>query len=461
MQEAYRTGLHCPPDEIFRNDGNVDGVMKDSTRILEADYFVPYLAHAPLEPMNCTALVTDRGFEVWMGTQKPENAFEEAVEVMEREKDALSRAASKVGRLAGKVFNMPTAGGNVVHLLQSGGSFGSRHKITQVGQAVRIAQAMKGTPVKLVWSRENTMRHIYFRPAMLSRMRAAVDQQGNITAWSQRMVAQSNCKNLYKQGSYSLLYAIPNMKVEFVGRGAKMPVGPLRGIGRAVHCFFTQSFVDELAEMTGKDTYQLQKELLDREKVLLSVTLPGYYLQNNHHRERAARLRTVLDKATLMADWNSPLGKNRGRGIAVHEQARTFFAVIIEVTLDNKGWFSIDRVVVAADPGHLVNPLNAEAQIESCVVYALSCGLYGEITFKNGRMVESNFNDYRVLLMKEMPKVEVHWVLSGKGWGGLGDAAVSSVIPALTNAIYNAGGPRIRSLPIKNHKIFKRDQEEG
>jgi isoquinoline 1-oxidoreductase beta subunit len=459
MLDNYKTGLQSPPDHIFRDDGNTDAIMKDSTRILESDYFVPYLAHAPLEPLNCTALVTDDGFEVWVGTQQPENAFEAAAMVLEREKNVISRAASKVGGLVKKAFDMPTTGSNVLNLLHMGGSFGSRHKTNHVAQAVQIAHSMKGTPVKLIWSREDTMRHGYFRPALFSKLRAAFDQNGNIAAWSQRMVAQSNCKTIYKLGSYSLLYAIPNMKVDFVGRGPRLPVGPLRGVGFNAHCFFTQSFVDELAELAGKDTYQFQKELLDPEKVPLNAPLPQPDSRKNQPRVRAARLRAVLEKAALMADWNSPLGKNRGRGIAVHEQARSFFAYVVEVTIDNKGWFSIDRVVVAVDPGYLVNPLNAEAQIEGCVAFALTCGLYGEITLKNGGVVESNYHDYPILLMNEMPKVEVHWVLSAKEWGGLGDAAGSSVIPALTNAIYNAGGPRIRSLPIKNHKIVKRGQE--
>jgi len=459
MLDNYKTGFQCPADEIFRDDGNTDAVMKDSTRILESDYFVPYLAHAQIEPMNCTALVTDDGFEVWTGTQQPEKAFEKAAMALESEKNVISRAASKVGRLVEKVFDMPTAGSNALNVLQAGGSFGSRHKFDHIVQAVRIAHSMKGTPVKLIWSREDTMRHVYFRPAIFSKLRAALDQRGNIAAWSQRMVAQSNCKKLYKVGLNSLLYAIPNMRVDFVGRGPRLPIGPLRGIGFPAHCFFTQTFVDELAEMAGNDTYQFQKELLDPDKVPLSVPLPAPYSQNNQPRVRAARLRAVLDKAALMADWNSPMGKNRGRGIAVHEQARSFFAYVVEVTLDNKGWFSIDRVVAAVDPGYLVNPLNAEAQIEGSVAFALTCGLYGEITLKNGRVAESNYHDYPILLMNEMPKVEVHWVLSAKEWGGLGDAAVSSVIPALTNAIYNAGGPRIRSLPIKNHKILKRGQE--
>jgi Aerobic-type carbon monoxide dehydrogenase, large subunit CoxL/CutL homologs len=459
MLDNYKTGLQCPPDQIFRDDGNTDAAMKDSTRILESDYFVPYLAHAPMEPINCTALVTDDGFEVWTGTQSPEDAFETAAMVLEQKKNIISRAASKVGGLVKKVFDMPTTGSNLLNVLQMGGSFGSRHKTNHVAQAVQIAHSMKGTPVKLIWSREDTIRHLYFRPAIFSKLRAALDQSGNITAWSQRMVAQSNCKNLYKLGSDSLLYAIPNMRVDFVGRGPRLPIGPLRGVGFNAHCFFTQSFVDELAVLAGKDTYQFQKELLAPEKVSLNAPLPQPDSRKNQPRVRAARLRAVLDKAALMADWNSPLGKNRGRGIAVHEQARSFFAYVVEVTLDNKGWFSIDRVVVAVDPGYLVNPLNAEAQIEGCVVFALTCGLYGEITLKNGGVVESNYHDYPILLMNEMPKVEVHWVLSAKEWGGLGDAAGSSVIPALTNAIYNAGGPRIRSLPIKNHKIVKRGQE--
>jgi isoquinoline 1-oxidoreductase beta subunit len=172
---------------------------------------------------------------------------------------------------------------------------------------------------------------------------------------------------------------------------------------------------------------------------------------------RAARLRAVLDEAASKASWSEPLGPNRGRGIAVNEEGTSYFAAVVEVTLDGEGWFSVDRVVIAGDPGFLVNPDIAEAQVEGSVAFGLTSAIYGEITIRDGAVVQSNFHDYRMLRIDEMPKVEVHWVLNREVWSGVGEPAAAAVIPALTNAIYSAGGPRIRALPLKNHRIVRRD----
>jgi isoquinoline 1-oxidoreductase beta subunit len=173
--------------------------------------------------------------------------------------------------------------------------------------------------------------------------------------------------------------------------------------------------------------------------------------------ERIERLRKVLDEAAHKSDWNSPLEQNRGRGIAVLEYANAYYAVVAEVTLDGKGWLSVDRVVVAGDPGFLVNPDGADAQVEGSVAFGLTSALYGEITVSKGGVAQGNFNDYRILRVDEMPKVETHWVLSRRfPFGGLGEPITAAVTPALVNAIYDAGGPRIRTLPLKNHEIVRR-----
>jgi len=203
------------------------------------------------------------------------------------------------------------------------------------------------------------------------------------------------------------------------------------------------------------DSYRYQRALLDPEKMSEVASKP----RKISPRSRVARLRAVLDEAAQKSNWDSPLDRNRGRGIAALEYANAFFSVVVEVTLDAKGWFSVDRVVVAADPGFLVNPDTAEAQVEGSVAFGLTSALYGEITIDKGSVVQGNFNDYRILRIDEMPRVETHWVLGRHPpWGGLGEPIVAAVVPALVNAIYDAGGPRIRTLPLKNHKILPRKQ---
>jgi isoquinoline 1-oxidoreductase beta subunit len=233
-------------------------------------------------------------------------------------------------------------------------------------------------------------------------------------------------------------------------------------VGFATHCFITQSFIDELARAAGKDIYEFQHALLDPERtpdVVPAATVKTGAMPSISPRARAARLRTVLTEAASKANWGDFLGPNRGRGIAVVEEANAFYAVVAEVTIEGNGWFSVDRIVVAGDPGFLVNPDNANAQVEGSVVFALTSAMYGEITIREGGVVERNFDTYRMLRLDEMPKVEIYWVLSYQNWGGVGEPVVAAVAPALTNAIYDAGGPRIRSLPLKNHRIVKRDRE--
>ncbi|HVT45786.1 MAG TPA: molybdopterin cofactor-binding domain-containing protein [Thermoanaerobaculia bacterium] len=434
IRAGLMEGFEGPPDRSLRNDGDVEGAIASAARTLEADYFTPYLEHAALEPMNCTALVTRRRFEVWAPTQVPEFAMETAAEA--------------AGMAAGR---------GILHVTQIGGGFGRRQETDFVAQAVQIARAMRGTPVKLLWSREDTMQHGFYRPASLSRIRAALDGEGNITAWWHRIAAPSTDEVRNRFGSDSLLYAIPNMRVELVSRSSHVPEGQMRGVGFSIHGFVTQSALDELARAAGRDPYELQRTLLDPEKtpaIVPTATLEGQITHDLRPRERAARLRAVLDEVAGKSGWGSPLGPGRGRGLAVQEQADAFYAVVVEVTLDGKGWFRVDRVVVAGDPSFLVNPRNAEAQVEGSVAFGLTSAMYGEITIDRGRVAQSNFHDYPMLRIREMPKVETHWVLSRQpGWGGVGEPVVSAVIPALTNAIYDAGGPRIRSLPIRNHEI--------
>lgn len=429
-----RAGLDVEPDSVLRDDGDVLAALAAGTQRFEAEYFVPYLDHAPLEPMNATALVGEDRFEVWAPTQVPESA--------------LSVAADAAGMAVGQGDLHPTL---------IGGSFGRRQSSDFVRQAVLIAKAMRGTPVKLLWSREDTTRHGPLRPVGLSRLRAALDAQSRVTAWAHRIAAHSISPVESTYGADSLLYAVPNMRVELAIREPVVMGAPMRGVAFAMNCFVTQSFVDELAAAAGADPYSFQRALLEPGRMADYVPpsvfpdfdglTPGF---------RASRLRAVLDLAAERAGWNEPLGSGRGRGIAVNEEGTSFFAAVAEITLDGQGWFNVDRVVVAVDPGFLVNPDSATAQVEGSVAFGLTSALFGEITIHEGGVTQGNFDDYRMLRMHEMPDVEVHWDLNNDTWGGVGEPATAVVIPALTNAIYAAGGPRIRSLPIKNHRIERR-----
>jgi isoquinoline 1-oxidoreductase subunit beta len=433
IMASFRLGLDHVPHKIVRKQGDVEAALSSAPRSIQAEYFVPYLEQATLEPMNCTALVRDNGFEVWAATQVPELAMETAA----------------------KVAGFPISRGEL-HVTFGGGGFGRRLYSDYVSQAVQIAKAMQGTPVKLVWTREETMRHSFYRPASLSRVRGGIDLEGNISAWCHRIVAHADRVEYSSYGADNILYAIPNLLVDLVAMPSHVPTGAMRGIEYAMNCFVTQSFVDELARAAGKDTYQFQKSLLDPHKERADV--PKTSLDDNlTTEERSKRLRTVLDNVAIKANWGEPLGPNRGRGIAAHEEDGSFFAAVVEVTLDGSGWFTVDRVVIVSDPGLLANPDNARAQVEGSIVFGLTSAMYGEITFRDGQVVEGNFNDYRMLRIDEMPQVEIHWILGRRFWGDVSEAAVGVVIPALTNAIYDAGGPRIRSLPIKNHRVLKRD----
>lgn len=430
--EALANGLDDGRGDIVRDDGDVDSALAHAHRTLTADYSFPYLDHATMEPMNCTALVTQDRFEVWAPTQMPESAFR--------------AAAQEAGMTLGQ--------GNL-HPTLIGGGFGRRQFSDFVRQAVQVARRMRGVPVKLVWSREDTMRHSYYHPANAARLRAGLDVDGKVVAWEHRAASVSTNPIYSTIGADSLPYAIMNVRVSRLARRARVPIGPYRGVAFTHTAFMTQCFVDELAEVAGTDCYRFQRALLDPERMPQAIP-QGQQRDALSPPERAARLRAVLDEVAVRSGWDTPLPAGRGRGLAVSEQASAYFAIVAEVTLDGRGWFKTDRVVVAGDPGLLVNPDLAVAQVEGCVAFGLTTVMYGEITLEGGAVVQGNFDEYPILRMNEMPVVETHWVLSGRDWGGCGESVACAVIPAVVNAIHAAGGPRIRSLPLKNHALLTR-----
>jgi isoquinoline 1-oxidoreductase beta subunit len=424
IREFLRGGLTADNAGVGRKQGDIRQGFDSAVTRVNADYYVPFLAHATLEPQNCTAHVTGDRAEIWAPTQNGEAA--------------LASAAHTLGIPPKNV---------IVHKTMLGGGFG-RRGVTQdfVPPAVLIAREV-GRPVKVVWSREEDTGHDYYRPVAMARMAAGLDAGGMPAAWHVRMTGNSIWSTLmpmtvrggvdrqFQEGFLAdMPYDIPNYLADYAIRNTHVPVGFWRCVNHTQNCFFKESFVDEMAHAAGIDPLAYRRRLIGR------------------HRH-AEKFLGVLDAAATRAGWGTPPPPGTFRGVALNEAYSTFVAAVAEVTVADDGTVRMPRIVVALDPGTVVNPLTAEMQTESAVVFGLTAALYGEITIKDGRVEQSNFDDYRMLRLAEMPRVETILMPSGGFWGGCGEPPVAVVAPALCNAIFAATGKRIRSLPLKNHDL--------
>ena len=422
IMEFLRAGLTQQEGLAFaRREGDVDQAFGAAAKVLEAEYFTPYLAHATMEPMGCLALVKDGKVDVWTSTQSVEAS--------------LATAAATAGVPLENVE---------VHRVQLGGGFGRRGGGQDfVRQGVAIAKAMEGTPVKMLWTREEDMQHDFYRPASLIRMKAGLDASGNPVAWYSRVSAPSIVATLLKLplkdgidpqavASYAdQPYSIPNVRIEYAQRNPHVPVGFWRTVGHSQNPYMRECFVDELATAAGKDPYEYRLALLGK----------------------APKELGVLEATAKAAGWGKPLRAGVHRGIAVTEAYGSYTSAVAEVSVDDKGALTIHRLVLGIDCGYVVNPDNVIAQMQGSAVFALTALIWGEITIKDGRVEQSNFHDYRLMQLREMPAVEVVMAPSGGFWGGVGEPGQASILPAVCNAIYAATGKRIRSLPLKNHGL--------
>lgn len=400
---------------VARNDGDVDAVISGAARTIEAVYETPYLSHSPMEPLNATVHLQRDQLDVWVGTQDAEAA--------------LAMAARVSGLKPDQVH---------IHNAFLGGGFGRRDASDEIAQAIAIAKVVR-RPLKLIWTREEDTRQDRFRPHAVVGFKAAIGAGKKPIAWSMRIVTSSILKwygislpaNQPEPPAVDCLannpYAVPNTRVELFIKDTHLPVWFYRAPGGNQHVFALESFLDELAFEGGSDSYQLRRELLKDKRDWLKV------------------LDTVAEKA----NWGRPLPLRSGRGIAICSFTDSICAQVAEVTVSPKGVVKVDRVTVALDTGHMVNPQTVVEQVEGGVIFGLTAALYGKITIKGGAAVQGNFDTVRMVRLAEAPKIDVHLVPSGgEVWGGAGEPSVPPIAAAVSNAIFAAIGKRIRILPI-------------
>jgi len=412
ISKLFAERAQKPGVEVSKT-GDVAAGLASAAKKVEAVYEVPFLAHATMEPMNCTADVRADSCDVWASMQM----------------QSMSQAA------AAQASGLPPEKVNI-HSAFMGGGFGRRGMTDFVSEAVEVSKAI-GAPVKVTWSREDDMHHDNYRTASYSRFTAGLDADGWPVAWTNRVVSpsitnssgqppQNGIDRTSTEGSHDMGYGIPNKLVDYHWTEVGIPVTYWRAVGYTQNTFFVESFMDEVAAAGGKDPVELRRKLLAQNPRLLGV----------------------LELVAQKADWDKPLPAGRFRGVAVVNNVGSYTAQVAEISV-NQGKVRVHRVVCAVDCGHVVNPAIVEQQIRSAVVYGLTAALKGEITIDKGRVQQNNFNQYDMLRIDEAPVVEIHMVASTQNPGGIGEAGVPAIAPAVCNAVFAATGKRVRRLPIR------------
>ena len=427
IAERLQEGLTAAGTNGSRQNGDALMAIADAAKKVEAVYSTPFLAHATMEPMNCTARLSADRAEVWVATQNSEASLA-----------ALSEAS---GLPLDKCE---------VYRHDLGGGFGRRGGSQDyVRQAVAIARQFPGTPIKMIWSREEDMAHDFYRPISQCRMAAGLDADGRLIGLHLRVSGQSinafsnqaaivDGKDLRQlqgfaeqPGDAQLGYTVPNLLIEYVMRNTHVPVGPWRGVNTNQNAVYMECFLDEVARAAGRDPLEFRRALMGRHPKHLAV----------------------LDAAATRAEWGKPLPAGVHRGLAQFMGYGSYSAAVAEVSVGDQGKVRVHRMVLALDCGHAVNPDQIAAQVEGSVAYGLSAAFYGECTVEKGRIAELNFHSYPILRLAEMPRVETVIVPSHDFWGGVGEPTISVVTPAVLNAIHAATGKPVRSLPLKHVKL--------
>jgi isoquinoline 1-oxidoreductase beta subunit len=427
LAAAFRDALAKPATTVIRNDGDVDAVLAAAAKVVDATYELPFLAHVPMEPMNCTAHVTLDRCEIWGPLQGPAGARS----------------------LAAHITGIPSEH-IAVHMTRAGGGFGRRLLSDVAAEAVYLSWVLSA-PVQVVWTREDDLQHDYYRPAGHHRIQAALDADGRVTCWAQHLANTSRYQFARRQQSAvgSELYkddfpaqCLANVRMGYTPVATAIATGAWRATLHSANAFAVESFIDELAHAANRDPLALRLEMLGAPRKLPYADHGGPHFDTG-------RLAGVLQLAAQRSGWSQPLPRNRARGIAGHFTFGSYAAQVAEVSRDSRGRIRVDRIVCAIDCGLVVNASGAEAQAQGGVLDGLNAALNGEITVEGGRVRESNFHQYRMLRIDQAPVVDVHFVRSVEPPSGLGEAPLPPVAPAVANAIFALTGRRFRALPLR------------
>jgi CO/xanthine dehydrogenase Mo-binding subunit len=407
ITQTFTDAINKKGNKIL-SKGDFTSAIKESSKNLEALYEGAYLDHAPMEPMNCTVKIDNGSCELWVPTQDPSGAFNEAKKITGFSKNNIK-----------------------IHTLKAGGGFGRRLAEDYVKEAVEVALIQKGT-VKVIRTREEDIKNGIYRPATINQVSGAIDKKGKPVAWMNRISGPDNSSYwTITGGSDELPYSIPNIHIDYVRSKVNIPIGPLRAVGNIQNAFVNESFIDELAHLANKDPLDYRISLMQENKRQLNV------------------LKTAADAV----GWNGSSKNGKYYGLASHFCFESYAAMVAEISIvENR--IKLERMICAIDCGLVINPDGVKAQIESGVAIGLSAALFGEITFTDGKVEQSNFHNYKIVKMDQMPVIETYIVQSYKSPTGAGEPPVPTTAPALTNAIFAGTGVRYRSLPLKQISII-------